>query len=333
MRLTAEQIEAEIAKRPRQEPTPLPSSGRLRYDDVPLAFADATPLTPEAFGSLPTIPADVVERMRREEEAQAREAWDARFDLARASIPEHFAWVPTLRPPFDVLGPMFGKVLPWFGAQHARRLLDVWKGSMNVLFCGDVGVGKTTLVLLLARWTLAAAGYDAPAVRKRREDIAAERNMRRDPSARYQHVLPEPEHLPQVRAAQHTRFFSATDLLDIQGQKPNATAVEAAQRASVLFLDEIGKELKGAEPGSYLASLRTPAIDAVIEHAWNTDQRWIGSTRFRPESLANMYDLGTFRRLVEEESGTVVIDLNSPHWAGPWLAEKAAQARRGQRRL
>lgn len=324
VRLTAAELEAKIAAVPRREPTPLPSA-RMSAADAPLSLATSEPLSPDAFGSLPTLPAEEIERMRREEEAQAREAWDTRFDLARASVPEKFSWVPTLRPPFDVLGSTFPTALPWLRAGHLRRLLDAWKSPQNILLCGDVGAGKTTLLVVLARWTLAAAGYDAPAIRKRREEIVAE--LSRGPGERRRHVLPDPEHLSQVRQAQHARFLSATDLLDTQGQKPNASAVEAAQRMSVLFIDEIGKELKGAPLGSYLSQLRTPAIDTIIEHAWNTKRRWFGTTRFMPEDLANMYDLGTYRRLVEEESGVTVIDLNGPEWAGPYLREKAARAR------
>lgn len=322
---TAEELERILAGIPPRKPEDLPPIPRPA--DAPLSLASMGPLSPDAFGSLPALDGDHLERMRREEEAQAREAWDARFDLARASLPEKFAWVPTLRPPFDVLGSTFATALPWFKAHHAARLLAAWKSPKNILLCGDVGAGKTTLLILFARWTLAAAGYDAPAIRKRREEIAAERNMKRDPSTRYQHVLPEPEHLSQVRAAQHSRFVSVPSLLDARGLQPYEAAVESAKRASVLFIDEIGKELADAQPGSYLASSRAPALIKVVEHFWNTPKRWFATTMYRPESLAGMYDLGTFRRLVEDESGAAVIDLNAPDWAGVHLKEKAARAR------
>lgn len=322
---TTKDIERALAKIPRCDPDALPPVPRST--DAPLSLGSMGPLSPDAFGTLPALDEDRIERMRREEEAQAREAWDARFDLARASLPEKFAWVPTLRPPFDVLGSTFATALPWFRAHHAARLLAAWKSPKNILLCGDVGAGKTTLLILFARWTLAAAGYDAPAIRKRRDEIAAERNMKRDPSTRYQHVLPEPEHLSQVRAAQHSRFVSVPSLLDAKGLQPDEAAVESAKRASVLFLDEIGKELVDAQPGSYLASSRAPALMRVIEHFWNAPKRWFGTTMYRPETLASMYDLGTFRRLVEDESGAVAIDLDAPDWAGVYLKEKAARAR------
>lgn len=328
--MTPEDIEAALAKIPRRDPVDVPT-GRLTPADSPLSLSDTGPLSPDAFGSLPPIPAEEIERMRREEESHAREAWDARFDLARASLPEKFAWVPTLRPPFDVLGSTFATALPWFGASHARRLLDAWKGGRNVLLCGAVGAGKTSLLVLCARWTLATAAYDAPAVRKRREEIEAERGMKRDPSARYQHVLPEPEHLAQVRAAQHARFVSVPSLLDVRGREPDEHAIESAKRASVLFLDEVGKELADAQPGSYLASSRSPALVKVIEHLWNAPRRWFATTMYDPARFAEMYDIGTFRRLVEEESGAMVIDLNGDEWAGPYLREKAARARKTKR--
>jgi DNA polymerase III delta prime subunit len=273
------------------------------------------------------------------EDAAARVAWDARFEAARASIPAQFAWVAPIALDFSVKPPVcrtipedFAAFLPWLTTDHVQRLYRAWRSTKNVLLCGPIGSGKTSLMILLARWTLHAARYDAPAIRERRAIIASEAEAPRTPAARLRPVHPEPEHLPQVRAAQHARFVSATDLLDAKGEKPNGDAVEAAKRARLLFLDEIGKELKGAVAGSYLTALRSPAVDAVIENAWNTKQRWIGTTRFRPEALSGMYDLGTYRRLVEEESGVLVFDLEAQDWAGAHLADKARRAQSGRAR-
>jgi hypothetical protein len=333
VRLTAEQIDAALAKIARRDakdlpPIPPPTTGQ------PLALFGTGPLAPDAFGTLPPMPAEEVEAVRRKEEAAARRAWNARLSLARSSIPERFAWV---QPPTGEEvkagwepGPDFRTYLPWIGAEHARALLRIWSSGRNVLLFGPVSAGKTSLLAWLMRWSLAAGAYDGPLVRRQREQIDAyTRHIARDGTKRYAPL--DPDHVPHVREAIGARFVSSEGLLTEDGRGVHEGAVIEAKAATLLFLDEIGKEIGKDYPGAYLAGLRAPAVQGVIQTRWNRKRRWFATTMFSPETLSKYYDLGTWRRLVDEESGALFVDLDTPHWAGPWLAKRATEVAQGGR--
>jgi hypothetical protein len=301
VRLTAEQLNAELAKIPKRAPVEPPPS-RLRAHDAPLALCNAGPLAPSAFGELPPLPAEEVEAMRRKEEAASRQKWNARLAPARASIPERFAWV---QPPTGEEvkagwepGADFRAYLPWMTAEHARAMLRIWASGRNVLFFGPISAGKTSLLAWLMRWALAAGAYDGPLVRRQREQMAAfDRHITRDAAKRYAPL--DPDHVPHVREAIGARFVSTETLLSGDGRGKNEAAVTAAQDAPLLFLDEIGKEIGAEYPGPYLTSLRAPAVQDVIQVRWNKKRRWFASTMFGPDPLAKRYDPGTWRRLVD----------------------------------
>lgn len=331
---TAEDIEAALALIPRREPVNAPA-GRLTATDSPLSLADTGPLSPDAFGTLPPIPAEEAEAAERKREAAERAAWNARLALARTSIPERFAWV---QPPTGEEvkvgwepGPDFCAYLPWMGPQHARAMLGIWAGGRNVIFCGPVSAGKTSLLVWLMRWSLVAGSYEGPAVKKQRESIVAFYRDIRKPTERVRYAPLDPDHVPHVREAIGARFVSAEGLITEDGRGPNEGAVTGAKGATLLFLDEVGKEIGANYPGDYLTACRAPAVQGIIQTRWNRKQRWFATTMFGPDELARRYDLGTWRRLVDEESGALFVDLDTPNWAGPHLREKAARARRAKR--
>jgi hypothetical protein len=237
--LTAEEIEARLAKIPKKEPVD-PPAGRMRPHDAPLALCNAGPLAPSAFGELPPLPAEEAEAMRRKDEATSRQKWNARLMLARASIPERFAWV---QPPTGEEvkagwepGPDFRAYLPWIGAEHARALLRIWSSGRNVLLFGPVSAGKTSLLAWLMRWSLAAGAYDGPLVRRQREQIDAyTRHIARDGTKRYAPL--DPDHVPHVREAIGARFVSSEGLLTEDGRGAHEGAVIEAKAATLLFLD------------------------------------------------------------------------------------------------
>lgn len=329
---TAEELERILAKIPQRKPDELPPVPCL--SDAPLSLASMGPLSPEAFGALPALPAEAIEAERARQEREARATWNARFDVARASIPERFAWVVPIRVPKKdepdsafVLPPDMAANLPWFRAWHGRQLRAALLSGRNVILSGGVGAGKTSLMVLLARWTLACAAYDAPAVRKRRDEIEAWRTAPRDLSVRFSSAPLDPEHLPEVGAASRLRFVAAETLLDGGRREPSGDAVAAACGASTLCLDAIGDEVGKENPGAYLTALRSVAVQTVIQRRWNAKLRWFATTEFGLDGLAERYDNGTLRRLVEWESGAAFINLNSDEWAGVYLKEKAARAR------
>jgi hypothetical protein len=203
-----------------------------------------------------------------------------------------------------------------------RRFFEIWRDKKNVLICGKADTGKTTLLVLHAVWTLAAVGYDSKPVRAAREALDTWA-----PAKRGDAPPPEPEWLPEVRIAQGLRFFSATDLLTAGQDRVDERALSAALAAPALYLDEIGRELYGAGKDSYLAAARRPAVSKILENFWRSSRRFVATSPHPPEVLAELYDAGSFRRLVQERSGAVVVDLNGPSWAGPWLATQG-KARR-----
>ena len=261
---------------------------------------------------------------RDKQECAERMAWEARLAKAYASIPKRFAWVPVLSRKNDVyvIPDALTKRLPWITPTHLSMLREHVEGSTNVLICGPYGTGKTTLMTIVARWYLRAAEYDHPKIRVRREACAAHR-QNYSPSNRDAPSPRDPDALKEVWRARGLRFVSSKDLLTPNQRDINGDAVEAAQRASILLLDEVGEEMRGAERGKYLWSSRSPAVVNVIKERWNEVRRFFVTTPYDPELLDGMYEGGAFRRLVEDASCASVIDLRDDKWAGEFIRERA----------
>lgn len=268
---------------------------------------------------------DEAQTMRDDAEREARASWDARLKKARDSLPKRFAWVPALSRVDGqfVLPNELTTRLPWMTPTIAMQLWEIVKTRANVIICGPFGTGKTTLLVMIARWFLRASEYDDLKVRELRAKCEEHANARRLPSGLPPPAPRDPDSMPQVWRARGLRFVTTYNLLTPNQRDVDDDAVEAAQRASILLLDEVGEELGSAERGKYLSSARSPAVASVIKHRWNAEKRFFASTPYDPTKLEVMYEGGTFRRLVEDESGACVIDLHDDKWAGAFIRERA----------
>lgn len=262
---------------------------------------------------------------REEDDRAAREAWDARLKKARDSLPKRFAWVPALSRVDGafVIPDDLASRSPWITPTIVMQLWDVVQSRANVIVCGPYGTGKTTLLVMIARWFLRAAEYDQPKIREQRQRCEAHRNAPRSTNLYGLPAPRDPDAMPQVWRARGLRFVTAHNLLTSNQRDVDDDAVESAQRASILLLDEVGEELGSAERGKYLSAARSPAVTSVIKHRWNAEKRFFASTPYLPDKLETMYEGGTFRRLVEDASGACVIDLRDDKWAGEFIRERA----------
>jgi DNA replication protein DnaC len=262
---------------------------------------------------------------RDDTENVARASWDARLKKARDSLPKRFAWVPALSRVDGafVLPNDLATRSPWITPAVATQLWEIVRSKANVIICGPFGTGKTTLLVMIARWYLRAAEYDDAKVREQRQRCEAHMTAERLPNGYHPGAPRDPDAMPQVWRARGLRFVPTYKLLTSNQRDVDDDAVEDAQRAQILLLDEIGEELGSAERGKYLSSSRSPAVTTVIKHRWDAEKRFFATTPYKPEVLDAMYEGGTFRRLVEDASGACVIDLHDDKWAGAFIRERA----------
>lgn len=256
----------------------------------------------------------------------ARLAWDKRFKKAHDSLPKRFAWVPALSRVDGefVIPDDLAARSPWITPKVVVQLWEIVQSSKtNVIICGPFGTGKTTLLVMIARWYLRFAEYDHPKTREQRQRCEDHANARRLPNGKTLPAPRDPDSMPQVWRARGLRFVATHNLLTANQRDVDDDAVEDAQRASILLLDEVGEELGSAERGKYLSAARSPAVTSVIKHRWNAEKRFFASTPYLPDKLEAMYEGGTFRRLVEDASGACVIDLHDDKWAGAFIRERA----------
>lgn len=296
--------------------------------------------------NLPVANADEAKLAQEENERAARAAWARRFEGARAKIPSRFAWIESLKPTarddrkgivFPAMPDVWRERLPWFTPDKVLRFFNVWKSRTNLLLLGPADVGKTCLLVLHAQWTLALASYDATEVRQRREAFNAWNTQLRVPTVIghgklgtvYKNMFApypgEPTTLPQVIEAQGLRYLSAPQLLDAKQKNMNEEASREAMSATALYLDELGRELYGARPGSHSYADKRVAVMRVVEFRWPLEKRFAATSEHTLDELTEMYGVGSFRRIAGERSGATVIDLADEQWAGPWLRQQKAK--------
>lgn len=277
---------------------------------------------------------DEVHALRDSEDNAARAAWDKHLKKAHASLPKRFAWVQALSRVDGayVIPHELATRSPWITPSVVANLWEIVQSKANVIICGPFGAGKTTLLVMIARWYLRSAEYDHPKIQEQRQRCEEHTNTPRLSNGTTLPAPRDPESMPAVWRARGLRFVTANNLLTPNQRDIDDDAVEAAQRASILLLDEVGEELSGAERGKHLASSRSPAVTSVIKHRWNAEKRFFASTPYSPDKLCEMYEGGTFRRLVEDASGACVIDLSDDRWAGAFIRERAKKKSNGVKR-
>lgn len=222
----------------------------------------------------------------RERRAEARRE----FGAALGSIPEAFRWATPraedltkrarglttqngTRSPGDLAERIaFGVGL---AADAERRLFWTLRGP--------TGAGKTSIVCA-ALTALCEAG------------IAAWLAAPVPGSRRY--VAPEPA---VVRIARGARFIPAINLMPPQDPSDNRPAMfGTALYATVLFLDDLGKELSAREDAAVTA-LRAAKTRELIEERWYARRPTVITTALADEPLLKVYDGGTFRRFAGDD--------------------------------
>ncbi len=262
-----------------------------------------------------------------EAEKRARRQWNEQFDAARETIPERFRWITPIAPPIKgvpFVPPLQWQTrMPWFDKERCWRFYGLWRNRTNLLICGPADAGKTCLMVLHIVWTLEHAAYGASTIKAARESFTRWR-----PTSRKDLPPIDPSHLSQVDEAKWLRFMFAADLLDDQQRGPCDTKIREACSARSLYVDDIGREMSDAKAGSYLATARSPAMRRVLEVRWANSRRFVGTSEYSANELAEFYGNGSFRRIAGERSGSTVVDLASDEWAGPWLRQRAQMAKR-----
>ncbi len=148
---------------------------------------------------------------------------------------------------------------------------------------GPTGTGKTSIMCaaLAALCEAAAAAWLAVPLPGSRRVASAE------PAA--------------VRVARGARFVSAVDLLPPQDRNDERPALfGVALRATVLFLDDLGKELSAREDVAATA-LRAAATRELIEKRWNARKPTVITCALTNDAIQRVYDGGTYRRIAQDK--------------------------------
>lgn len=218
----------------------------------------------------------------RERRAEARQE----FAGALSSIPEAFRWA---APDADDLAKRARRLETETGARAPRDLAEriaVGVGTGRSPFWtlrGPTGAGKTSIVCAALSAIVEAgivAWLSAPVPGSRR------------------HAVAEPA---LVRIARGARFVPAIHILPPQDPGDDRPALfRMALYATVLFLDDMGKELSAREDAAVTA-LRAAKTRELIEERWYARRPTVITTALPDESLLKVYDGGTFRRFAGDD--------------------------------
>lgn len=206
------------------------------------------------------------------------------FVGALGSIPEAFRWA---APRADDLAKRAHQLVTQNGVSRPGDLAEriaIGVGTGRVKFWtlrGPTGCGKTSIACA-ALTALCEAGIAswlaAPVPGSRRSD--------RQPAAESM----------AVRIARGARFVPAIHLMPPQDPSDDRPAMFGiALRATVLFLDDLGKELSAREDTAASAQ-RAAKTRELIEERWNARRPTVITTALSDDALNSIYDGGTFRR-------------------------------------
>ncbi len=221
----------------------------------------------------------------KERRAEARRE----FAGALGSIPEAFRWA---APRAEDLAKRARQLVTQNGVSHPGDLAEriaIGVGTGRTRFWtlrGPTGSGKTS-VACAALTALCEAGIAswlaAPVPGSRRGD--------RQPSG---------ESIA-VRIARGARFIPAVHIMPPQDPSDDRPAMfGTAMRATVLFLDDLGKELSAREDTAASAQ-RAAKTRELIEERWNARRPTVITTALSDDALNSIYDGGTFRRFAGDD--------------------------------
>ena len=210
------------------------------------------------------------------------------FGGALGSIPEAFRWA---APRAGDLSKRARQVVTQNGVSGPGDLAEriaIGVGTGRTRFWtlrGPSGAGKTSIVCA-ALAALCEAGIAswlaAPVPGSRRNERHA------------------PESIA-VRVARGARFIPAISLMPPQDPGDDRPAMfGTALRATVLFLDDLGKELSAREDTAASAH-RAAKTRELIEERWNARRPTVITTALTNEELNNIYDGGAFRRFAVDD--------------------------------
>lgn len=228
--------------------------------------------------TLPGICADCGSKVRR---AEARRELSAALD----SIPVAFRWA---EPMAKDLAERAQNVTTKHGIRSPRDTAEgiaVGVGTGRRIFWtlrGPTGTGKTSIVCaaMAALCEAAIAAWLAVPLPGSRREAA------REPAA--------------VRVARGARFISAIDLMPPQDRHDGRPAMfGVALHATILFLDDMGKELSAREDAAATA-LRAATTRELIESRWNARRPTVLTSALSDDAIIRNYDGGTFRRIAQD---------------------------------
>lgn len=218
----------------------------------------------------------------RERRAEARQE----FAAALGSIPEAFRWA---SPRAQELGKRARGIeteTGWSAPADLAECIVHGVGTGRRPFWtmrGPTGSGKTSIACA-ALTALCEAGMAAW--------LAAPL-----PGSR-RHVVSESA---AVRIARGARFVPAINLMPPQDPSDDRPAMfGAALRATVLFLDDLGKELSAREDTAASAQ-RAAKTRELIEERWYARRPTVITTALDDDALNKIYDGGTFRRFAGDD--------------------------------
>jgi hypothetical protein len=216
---------------------------------------------------------------------------EARREFAGAlgSIPEAFRWA---GPRVDELATRAHQLVTQNGVSRPGDLAEriaIGVGTGRTKFWtlrGPTGSGKTSIACA-ALTALCEAGIASWLA----APVPGSRRSERQPAAESM----------AVRIARGARFIPAIHLMPPQDESDNRPAMfGAALRATVLFLDDLGKELSAREDTAASAQ-RAAKTRELIEERWNARRPTVITTALSDDALNSIYDGGTFRRFAGDD--------------------------------